>query len=836
MVGMVTSPTSSFLHAPDDDKARIFSNIDNPLQFDLSLTIERGGQLYRLARSNQFFAVKKKMADSHGTLRISNLYPTEFHGLRFHESSSPVGSSKIEVYSVATDALESAMHHIRTQSRDVDWCAHVYTDPFDTNSLLVPNNAIYTRFKADYESAGINALLQQHRLELVRLPEQDDPELDELAAMLYLTKGSAENPIKIANHLRRNPAVLCAEPDFYVHVRLKSYFPKDTLFPRQWHLHNPGGVGLTVGADINAPEAWDITRGRTDVVVCIIDDAIDINHPDLNAPDKVRAPFNFKQNNADPTPQGIGENHGTHCAGVAVAAENGIGTVGVAPACPLMPLRMSYMLNDESVRRMFEYAAQNGASVISCSWGADLPYFPISTNIQNVLSRVASQGRNGKGCILLFAAGNENAPVNGTKIEDNGVQQRYLNGFACHPDVIAVSASNSHDIRSDYSNYGAEIWVCAPSSGSGGQRIVTTDRVGSAGDEGGDYTVQNGFGGTSSATPLVAGVCALILSCNPELSSAQVKQILRQSADKIDPIHGNYDANGHSDWYGYGRVNAAKALLLAEQLKPSSQVQSVRRQRSPRLTVPDNQPNGIYDTVAIDTPGSLQDIGVRVAINHPFRGDLVVKLRHPNGQEVLLHNKSGGGQANLNQLYTVQTTPALQGMIGKPVAGNWQLAVADVFPPDGGVLQEWELILQVLNPLAAALPSTTIVPSPETWATTPNLTIPDNDLVGVHSELYVPLSGTVRDVQVTVNIRHPRCSDLLVELEAPNGLRVPLHTGAGGNIPDLRKVYTPQNRPPLQMLLRAKTERQGTWKLLVRDRNTGQTGILENWRLRLLVF
>jgi hypothetical protein len=142
--------------------------------------------------------------------------------------------------------------------------------------------------------------------------------------------------------------------------------------------------------------------------------------------------------------------------------------------------------------------------------------------------------------------------------EKNGLP--YYQGFALHPDVTAVAASNSLDRHSYYSNYGPGITICAPSSGSPGRCIVTTDRHGLAGYSWDDYTDE--FGGTSSSTPLAAGLAALVLSVRADLTSAEVREILKETADKIDPAGGQY-VDGHSPLYGHGRINAQRAVERA---------------------------------------------------------------------------------------------------------------------------------------------------------------------------------------------------------------------------------------------------------------------------------
>ena len=212
---------------------------------------------------------------------------------------------------------------------------------------------------------------------------------------------------------------------------------------------------------------------------------------------------------------------------------------------------------------MFEYCTNNGADIISCSWGTTDPAFSLSTVKEEVLTEAASKGRDGKGCIILYAVGNE--------------AKDYVNYYAAHPDVIGVGACTSQDQHANYSNQGREVTVVAPSNGdwpiiaarawwdegvsweSGNKRFWRDGKVR------GENGLYKHFGGTSSSTPLVAGICALMLSVNPDLTARQVKQILMDTADKIgSPLE--YDSRGHSPKYGYGRVNADKAVKEAKRL------------------------------------------------------------------------------------------------------------------------------------------------------------------------------------------------------------------------------------------------------------------------------
>jgi subtilisin family serine protease len=157
-------------------------------------------------------------------------------------------------------------------------------------------------------------------------------------------------------------------------------------------------------------------------------------------------------------------------------------------------------------------------------------------------------GRGGLGILIFFAAGNSSADTAGNE---------YVTYFR----TMAVSASTDQDRLASYSSFGAAVDFCAPSNGGVTSGIWTTDRLGSVGYSGGDYT--GAFGGTSSASPLAAGTALLVLSANPNLTWQEARDILRETAIKIDPAGGNYDGNGHSVKYGYGKVNAHDAVVEA---------------------------------------------------------------------------------------------------------------------------------------------------------------------------------------------------------------------------------------------------------------------------------
>jgi subtilisin family serine protease len=510
-----------------------------------AITLKRGGQDITFKKVPDAFAVRLKrgMATTESALRASVGPPTS--DVTHVESDVPV---RLDVFRLeAAEHLEETMAELRN-APNAEVITHLYTIDDSVGNEVIPTGAITIQFKPGTEKSRQEEILKAHGLEIIEevnfLPN---------GLIVQLTSASKENPLKIAAKLQQLEEVILAEPDLRVPVSF-AYVPTDPLYQEQWHLKNRGDkVGLTVGADVKAEEAWEETRGSRNITICIIDDGFDLDHPELSGPQKIVAPRDFGQNDLDPRPVSVADNHGTACAGVALAEENGQGVVGLAFGCALMPIRFE-SITDNAIVNYFRYAMDNGADVISCSWSAGPAYYPLSALQRSIIHMAATEGRQGKGCVILFAAGNETAPLNGSG---------YHQGFALHPDVIAVAASNSRDEHSSYSNYGSAIAICAPSDGSPGRKIVTTDRRGFSGyNMNGDYTFS--FGGTSSATPLAAGLAALMLSVNPGLTAAQVKQIMMETADKIDPAGGQY-VGGHSPLYGHGRINAQRAVQQARQ-------------------------------------------------------------------------------------------------------------------------------------------------------------------------------------------------------------------------------------------------------------------------------
>lgn len=464
--------------------------------------------------------------------------------------------------------LETTLNALRSQT-NVEVGTHVYHTSED-NVPFMPTGEMFIEFYDEAPAEDCTVLLDRYGLELVKALSERQ--------LVVRVSPSSPNPVKVASLLQASPLVRKAEPELATpgqisHTALDLELPVDPRFPSQWHLKNTGSHGGTSffykkGADARVVEGWQVlgSFGSPDVVVAVIDDGFDLSHPDLGGADKLIAPFDFTRNTANPLPNLQGQDwHGTACAGVAVGRRGGGEILGAAPDCSLMPVRWGLNLADSQVEAWFDWVRENGAWVVSCSWSAQARNFTLSTRQALAIARCAREGRDGKGCVICFAAGNEARDI-------NDPLNKSVNGFAIHPDVLAIAASTSRDQRSDYSNFGKEIALCAPSSGKGGAGITTADVQGTyvnqsgqtvaAGYSPGSYT--NTFGGTSSATPLVAGICGLLLSRFPDLTASQVRDTLIASARRIG-ADSDYDSSGHSLLYGAGCVDAAHAatLLLA---------------------------------------------------------------------------------------------------------------------------------------------------------------------------------------------------------------------------------------------------------------------------------
>ena len=307
----------------------------------------------------------------------------------------------------------------------------------------------------------------------------------------------------------------------------KRRFFNDPLYEGQWYLPY-------IEADI----LLDRDMGNPNITVAVIDSGIDISHPDFAG--KIIAPKDTADNDDDPSPNpgdycfsqsnDICDDHGTAVSGIAVAsANNGSGMVGLCPNCSLMPIRMLGSNTLSSDILAFSHALENGADVINNSWGYD-ESMPTPPPLKDVIQKVFQEGREGKGSIIIFAAGND----------DREVQPGELCALE---EVLCVSAIDSYGRPTAYTNYGSAIDIAAPSA-----------TVSIAPQE---QTTIN-FGGTSAAAPVVTGISGWILSQDPSISAQEVYNLLRETAQPSPLV--THDEYGHHSFYGYGVISPQNLL------------------------------------------------------------------------------------------------------------------------------------------------------------------------------------------------------------------------------------------------------------------------------------
>ena len=592
----------------------------------------RGGQRIELEKEGEFFTA---LASDESDLERVRLLP----GVK---EVKPVGNQVFKVH-VSQDQRDAAMDRFRSEEMG-RVCHHAYRPKGATNTRYYLTDNIVVKFDLDVSHETIESILSEARVHILK-EYPDSPN----TFLLQVTRDAGKNPIKVANALAERDEVEYAEPNL-VNRFQSFYIPVDTNFNQQWHLRARDGPELVTDADVSAIEAWDVTRGKRDVVIAVVDDGFDLSHPDFSGPDKVVYPKDYVDGDANPFPLTVhGNYHGTPCAGVAIAEENGEGVVGIAPRCAFMPVRFPLTADDDFLWQIFDYVGKR-ADVISCSWGPGPVFAPLGQLLTDKIHQLVTDGGLRKrGCVIVFAAGNDNAPLK----DMNNASFRWghygreetrgpiLNEYAIHPDVIAVAASTSLNRKAAYSNWGKEISICAPSNNFHpyypwellpGRGIWTTDNevYGEDFTRGSRFT--GVFGGTSSATPIVAGVAALVISENPELCASEVKQILQETADKIedpesDPVlgltKGSYDANGHSEWFGFGRVNAARAVQRARELREgATEVSNLRVE-------------------GVTAEGNLAETGAVQLFKVTLGDKLGVTLQGPEGKDFDLYLKRG---------------------------------------------------------------------------------------------------------------------------------------------------------------------------------------------------
>lgn len=714
------------------------------------------------------------------------------------------------------------------------------------------------------------------------------PGLD--AFLVRAKAGPGVAALRLANDLAARRDVLWAEPNLYQERQRMGTPapPNDPLLANQWHLNNTGQGGGTPGADAKVLQAWSLAglpSAGANVLIAVVDDGIELAHPDLDiyinpgeTPgngidddgngyiDDVSG-WDFTSNSpgdADAGASSDDDEHGTAVAGVAAGrGNNAQGIAGASFQAKVLPVRIfngAIPASDAAIAAALAYASGRartagdtnwrGAEIVNNSWGGG----PESSAIIEALSWATENGREGRGTIHMFATGN-----GGT-------------GFISQPaalagvigSVIAVGASNNFDVRSSYSQYGPQIDFLAPSNG-GSVAIYTTDRLGAPGYNGivgnPDYT--NGFGGTSSATPLASGIAGLMLATRPELTVDQVRELLRVNADKIGPL--TYDANGFNQQYGFGRLNAANTLrsIGAPRVRVLSQGRDVSSGSSLEFAALTGDSTLLeFQVVSAGTEvlslGAAELVGApEISISEPF-GALSLPLGAGTSVSVAVDTGSPG---------TYEST--LSFATGDAAVANFSLdIVVEVQPVAAGgrVFEDWNgngIEEAGEPPLAGAVVYLDLDQNgerlPPTIETRPSGSI-DLGFGGSPSTITnaISVSGLpteLVDVDVQLDVDHEWVGDVRLRLTAPNGQTLTLADRTGGSnndgvnytdtifddeaelaIGEGVPPYTGRFRPVEALSAFDGIDPNGSWTLTVIDTFPAfDDGVLRNWSLLLSV-
>lgn len=492
----------------------------------------------------------------------------------------------------------------------------------DSGAEFLISDRITVSFKEEIEAMALAEFMGKYGLVLLEEYSPSD-------FLFQLTEHTGMNPIKLVVKLtEEEPSIAYAEND--ANYRFKRYavsIPVDPFYAREWHLHTRyTHTEFDRRSSTNCEEAWKLLGnfGSSEVVVGISDDGCKVDHPDFSG-NKFKGWGYFrgsrlvKNTDIDARPSEMymdGSDHGTACAGVVAGNVNGQLIVGAAPGCKLLPVQWesdgpSLFISDSKLLTALNYMADK-VDVMSNSWGGT----PVSNWSAMVLNRLRSLaqtgGRRGKGIVFLWAAGNENCPISletslkvpftdGWEFTSNqwkwvGVEtaRSFQNNLVGIPGVLHVAALASTAQRSHYSNYGKGIEITASSSNVHTYSRLRLKGLGISTASGESSGFIHDFGGTSSATPLVAGIVALIISAKPQIIAIEAISVLKKSASKdlnfaaypktpaanfdpnpswdISPVapfdKGEFKDIGSADgtwspWFGFGKADAKAAVKMA---------------------------------------------------------------------------------------------------------------------------------------------------------------------------------------------------------------------------------------------------------------------------------
>ena len=401
-------------------------------------------------------------------------------------------------------------------SKSVILTSSYFTEYYNEEVFASPYLTLRLKKESDIDVLISSA--ERYGLKIIK----NDP-LMPLWYILAINQDSDKNALECANELFESGKFAAAIPDLCSDNLICS---NDPMFNQQWGLQNNNYPGV----DISVSSAWEYATGK-DVTIAILDQGVDMDHIDLS-PNISSISYDTESNSS---PSIVYGDHATHCAGIAAAVkDNGVQIAGVAPGAIIVSISNSLLATTNSQLKRADgiiWAYQNGVDIISNSWFSGTHHSAIDEAIQNAFR----YGRQGKGCIIVFASGNNgnssvNYPAN------------------CNDTILAVGAIDNTGLRASFSNYGTELDLVAP-----GVNILSTIPNDNTGYK----------KGTSMACPHVAGVAALILERNSELTVNEVNSIINRNAKKLSGVNFNItkpDGTWNNE-YGYGLVDAYSAVI-----------------------------------------------------------------------------------------------------------------------------------------------------------------------------------------------------------------------------------------------------------------------------------
>jgi large repetitive protein len=843
------------VYVADGRKIRLLQRTD---QIAIAFTPRPGGDLARVAD-----AAVARLTARGGPLSDFEQIKILGPGLRVLQNPTAALATDPVGRQLAGARLRAAA--AERASSDVAWTAPVYVNG-ESGTLQVAADEVIVALNPGQHAADFFA--SDPRFSAYRpLLGAHDQFIGTVAA------GGGDAAVELANTLQGDGRLAWAAPNFYQAFD-RHQTPNDPLYPQQWHLHNTGQNGGKPDADVDAPEAWAIAGGgSSQIVVAIVDDGMEYSHPDL-APnlfynageipgngidddgngwiDDVNG-WDFTANDNFPGASSTTDRHATSVAGLlAAVGNNNIGVAGIAYGVRVLPVRIfgdtGAATTDANIASAIYYAAGRtadglgswrAADILNNSWGGGSP----NTAITAAFTWAGVHGRQGKGALSFIATAN-----------DSRSSISYPASLAgTVPGVIAVGASTNQDLRASYSNYGPQLDFVAPSSG-GSRGIVTVDRIGAPGYSSGDYTAGGQFGGTSAATPLAAGIGALILSLAPDLTATQVRGLMRNTTDLVNPLA--YVDGFHIE-YGYGRVNAHSAvrgvgITRIEVLDGATTIPKGGAIDNFNAFLSHDQTR----TFRVRNQGTEDlHLGAISVTPGPFR--LAADFADPTlgvGEATtfsVTFTPTADGAASGSLSFTTNDAEAttfeftLNGSGVTPSIAGYAFEDLDgdgVRDPGEPAQQSWQIYLDQNN--------NGVLDSIE-FKVNPNLAIPDNNATGITSVQTVSgLDGGIIDLNVRLTIVHTWVGDLEISLISPAGTTIPLITrrgGSGDNFTDTLlddaaetsitaithtgAPFTGRFRPESLLSAVDGQDPNGVWQLKVADRAGADVGSLVAWSL-----